>query len=290
MPSPSSRICSATESLSRQLRIAIVVSGGRIFGGVVEQVEQHLLEQHGIELAASAGRPRARATTLWCARILPARRSALPTISPRSCSAVFGTMAPDSSLVMSSRLAMKRLSRSDSSMIGARADRASRRRVELAGEIAQRAGGAEHRGERRLQIVRDRGQQRRAQPVGLDRALDPVHVLDQCTRSIASAPWSISASSSRRWSGVSSGPGLSLSMPTTPIGAAAGAHRQEQPLGAGQRVGAAAGGAVVLPGPVRGGEIGLVERVLRRIAGLHRRCAPSSGSSSTTRTFSISAV
>ena len=30
--------------------------------------------------------------------------------------AVFGTMAPDSSLVMSSRLAMKRLSRSDSSM------------------------------------------------------------------------------------------------------------------------------------------------------------------------------
>ena len=92
----------------------------------------------------------------------------------------------------------------------------------------------------------------------------------RCTRSIASAPWSISASSSRRWSGVSSGPVLSLSMPTTPIGAAPGAHRQEQPLGAGQRVGAAAGRAVVLPGPVGGGEIGLVERVLRRVAGLDR--------------------
>ena len=50
-------------------------------------------------------------------------------------------------------------------------------------------------------------------------------------------------------------------------GAAAGAHRQEQPLGARQRVGAAAGGAIVLPGPFRGGEIGVVERVLRRIAG-----------------------
>ena len=58
-------------------------------------------------------------------------------------------------------------------------------------------------------------------------------------------------------------------------GAAAGAHRQEQPLGAGQRIGAAPGGAVVLPGPFGGGEIGLVERVLGRIAGLDRdRCRP----------------
>ena len=37
------------------------------------------------------------------------------------------------------------------------------------------------------------------------------------TRSIASAPWSRSASSSRRWSGVSRGPGLSLSIPMTPM-------------------------------------------------------------------------
>ena len=51
-------------------------------------------------------------------------------------------------------------------------------------------------------------------------------------------------------------------------GAAAGAHRQEQALRAGQRVRAAPGGAVVLPGPFRRGEIGLVEHVLRRIAGL----------------------
>ena len=58
-------------------------------------------------------------------------------------------------------------------------------------------------------------------------------------------------------------------MPMTPIGAAPGSHRQEQPLGARQRVRAAPGRAVVAPGPVGGGEIGLVELVLRRIAGLH---------------------
>ena len=68
--------------------------------------------------------------------------------------------------------------------------------------------------------------------------------------------------------GRSSGPGSSLPMPRMPIGAAAGAHRQEQPLGAGQGVGVAAGGAVLLPGPLGGGQVGLVERVLRRIAGL----------------------
>ena len=152
--------------------------GRRIFGGVVEQIEQHLLEQHGVELQHRQVGGELQLDTLCCARILPARRSALPTISPRSCSAAFGTMAPDSSLVMSSRLAMKRLSRSDSSMMVASRSRFSRV-VRLADEIAQRAGGAEHRGQRRLQIVRDRGQQRRAQALGLHRALDAVHVLDQ---------------------------------------------------------------------------------------------------------------
>ena len=47
-------------------------------------------------------------------------------------------------------------------------------------------------------------------------------------------------------------------------------HRQEQTLGAGERIGTAAGGAVVLPGPLRRREVGAVENVLRRIPGLHR--------------------
>ena len=154
-------------------------AGRRVFRGVVEQVEQHLLEQHRVELAASADRRRARASTLCCARILPARRSALPTISPRSCGAAFGTTAPDSSLVMSSRLAMKRLSRSDSSMmvasrsalLGIARGRWRDRAASPAAPSTEASGV--------LQIVRDRGQQRRAQPVGLGGALDPVDVLDQ---------------------------------------------------------------------------------------------------------------
>ena len=53
-------------------------------------------------------------------------------------------------------------------------------------------------------------------------------------------------------------------------GAAASMHRQEQALGAGQRIGAATGGVVVFPRPSRGGEIGVVKDVFRRIAGLDR--------------------
>ena len=49
--------------------------------------------------------------------------------------------------------------------------------------------------------------------------------------------------------------------------AAAGAQRQEQPLAARQGVGAAPGGAVVLPGPARRRHVGGVELVLGRIAG-----------------------
>ena len=88
------------------------------------------------------------------------------------------------------------------------------------------------------------------------------------TRSIASAPWSISASSRRRWSGVSSGPGLSLSMPTTPIAPRPVRIGRNRRLAPGSVSEPRPAGAVVLPRPVRRGEIGLVERVLRRIAGL----------------------
>ena len=49
------------------------------------------------------------------ARTLRARWSAAPRTSLRSLSAMFGSMAPDSRRVMSSRLAMKRFSRSASS-------------------------------------------------------------------------------------------------------------------------------------------------------------------------------
>ena len=140
-------------------------------------------------------------------------------------------------------------------------------------EIAQRAGGAEHRGQRRLQIMRDRGQKRAAQPVGFHRALDAVHVLDQqhpldreralidqriqqaalVRRQQRAGPVVIDADDADR--------------------AAPGPHRQEQPLGTRQRIRAAPGRTVVVPGPVGGSEIGLIELVFRRIATLDRQHA-----------------
>ena len=42
--------CSLTTSSSRQLSMRIVVSGGAYLRGVVEEIEQHLLEQHRVEL------------------------------------------------------------------------------------------------------------------------------------------------------------------------------------------------------------------------------------------------
>ncbi len=181
-----------------------------------------------------------------------------------------GSTAPDSSLVMSRRLAMNRLSRSDSSMIVASSS--ARSAPVSLGERSRSAPAAPSTAAsgvfRSCEIEVSRAERKRS--VSTVRRTSAMSST-RCTRSIASALWSISASSSRRWSGVSNGPGLSLSRPTTPTGAAAGAHRQEQALCAGQRVGAASGGAVVLPGPFRRREIGLVEDVLRRIAGPHRQ-------------------
>ena len=130
---------------------------------------------------------------------------------------------------------------------------------------------AEDRGQRRLQIVRDRGQQRRAQPLGLDRALDRGPCPRPDARARSRAPPGRSARRAGAARPASAGARLVVSMPTTPIGAAPGAHRQEQALGAGQRVRAAPGRPVVLPRPFGGGEIGFVQRVLRRIAGLAPR-------------------
>ena len=160
---------------------------------------------------------------------------------------------------------------------------------QLVAEVAQRAGRAENRGERRLEVMGDRGQQRRAQAVGLGGALDAVHVLDQVNALDGERALVDQRVEQAALVGREQRARLVAVDADDADGAAAGVHRQEQPLGARQRIGAAAGGAVVLPGPFGRGEIGIVERVLRRIAGLHRdRAVP--GSSSTTRTLSIRAV
>ena len=169
-------------------RMRIVGAGGRIFRRVVEEVEQHLLEQHRIELEHRQVRRQARARRDGRARILLARRSALPTISRRSCGAAFGATAPDSSLVMSSRLAMKRLSRSDSSMMVASSSAFSRiaqaccrdRASVPAAPSTRRAASC-----RSCEIEVSSAERRRSvSTVRLTRSMSST----RCTRSIASAP------------------------------------------------------------------------------------------------------
>ena len=116
--------------------------------------------------------------------------------------------------------------------------------------------------------MRDRGQQRRAQPVGLGRELGAVDIGDQLD----------ALDGDRRLVGQRVEQALLLRRQQRPLlviveaddadGRAAGPQGQIEPLGAGQRVGAAAGGAVVLPGPAGGGDVGLGQRVVGRIAGL----------------------
>ena len=88
------------------------------FPGVVEQVEQHLLEQHDVELGASAGPaaggPGRDGAPEFLGGPLAERCRRSPT--DRRCW-LRGATAPDSSRVMSRRLPMKRFSRSASSWI-----------------------------------------------------------------------------------------------------------------------------------------------------------------------------
>ena len=113
-------------------------------------------------------------------------------ISATSINSSFNSIAPDSSRVMSRRLETNRFSRSASSC---------RVREQLFAlgcavflrEAAQARHGADDRGERRSQIVRDRGQQRRAQPLGLGQhagLVEPLgerNALDRDRRLIAQA-------------------------------------------------------------------------------------------------------
>ncbi len=142
--------------------------------------------------------------------------------------------------------------------------------AEPAREIAKRAGGAEDGGERRLEIVRDRGEQRGTQAVGLDGPLGALQVLDQMDALDRERALVDQRVEQAPLVGGEQRPRLVAVDADDADGATAGPHRQEQPLGARKRVRAAPGRPVVFPRPVGRREVGLVERVLGRISGLHR--------------------
>ena len=162
---------------------------------------------------------------------------------------------------------MKRLSRSDSSMMVASRSAFSAS-LSPRRQVAQRAGRSQHGRERRLEIVRDRGEQRRPQPIGLDRAFRPVHVLDQVDALDGERGLIDQGVEQTALIGGEQRAGLVAVDPDDADRAAAGPHRQEQALRARERVRAAPGGPIVLPCPFRRRDIGLVEHVLGRIAGL----------------------
>ena len=104
-----------------------------------------------------------------------ARPTAEPTSSRRSAQSRFRTSAPDSSRVMSSRLPTNRFSRSASvSMLSSRSSRAASFRPTCL--VRKRRHRAEDRGERRPQIVAERGQQRGAQLVRLGQDAQLLHL------------------------------------------------------------------------------------------------------------------
>ena len=170
---------------------------------------------------------------------------------------------------MSSRLAMKRLSLSDSSMIVASRSAFSASLSLLPMSRSAPAAPSTAASGVLRSCEMEVSSADRSRSVSATRSTRSISSTSR-TRSIASAPWSSNASSSRRWSVRQHRARLVAVDAHDADGAASGMHRQEQALGAGQRVGAAAGGAVVFPGPSGGGEIGLVENIFRRIAGLDR--------------------
>ena len=130
---------------------------------------------------------------------------------------------------------MKRLSRSDSSITVCKQISLGSV-VELAREALERSRRAENGGKRRLQVVGDRCEQGRAQPVCLDAALglvkilDKIHALDGQCRLIdqrVEQAALIRGEKRARLVAVDA---------DDADGTAPGAHGQEQALGAGQRV------------------------------------------------------
>ena len=180
MPPPSSTTCRQTVSrVAPASECGSVVPGRRIFGGVVQQIEQHLLEQHGIDLhhrqIGLRVPPRLDAAQESCSRAAArCRRS-----RRGRAGATFGTTAPDFELGHVEQVGDETVEPLRLVDDRRQEDRPSRASPSFSASSRKRARRAEDGGQRRLEIMRDRRQQRRAQPLGLGGALDPVHVLDQ---------------------------------------------------------------------------------------------------------------
>ena len=156
----------------------MVVPGGRIFGGVVQEIEQHLLEQDRIDVHhrqvgcklqfdAMAGKDLARAAQRAADDLAEIVRSRI-----RHDGAGFELghveQVGDEAI---EPLGFVDDGREQVGLFGIASAPSTRSRSV--------PGRPEHGRKRRLEIVRDRGEQRGTQPIGLDGALRAVDVLDQ---------------------------------------------------------------------------------------------------------------
>ena len=168
-------------------------------------------------------------------RILAARPSALPTISPRSCRAAFGTMAPELEAGHIQEVGDEAVEALG--LVNDRGEELSFFRVtKVVREVPQCARCSKYGGERGLEVVREGGEEGRAEAVGLRGALGPGDILDQAHP--------LDRQRSLIDQGVEQAPLIGTEEGSRPFAvnahdadrAAAGAHRQEQSLGAGKRV------------------------------------------------------
>ena len=144
------------------------------------------------------------------------------------------------------------------------------RRLVIGLGIGPEAGdGAQDRGQRRLQIMGDRGQQGRAQPVGLGQQPGTVEIMGERRALDGERRLIAERVEQAALIGREQGAFPLARQAHHPDGPAAGADGQEQALGARQGVGAAPRLSIVLPAPFGRRQIRLVEGVLRRIAAAH---------------------
>ena len=108
-------------------------------------------------------------------------------------------------------------------------------------QAPKRACRPEHCRERRLEVVRDRGQQRRAQSIRLSRSLCPIQVFDKADALDGERRLIHQRIEQPPLIGRQQRPWLVAVDADDPDGAAAGVHRQEQTLCAGKRIRTAPG-------------------------------------------------
>ena len=244
----------------------MVDAGRGVLRGIVEQVEQRLLEQHGIDhhhrqvggqvhLHAVIGQDPARPRQRGCHDLPHVVRA---DVGNDGAGLELGHVEQ----VGDEAIEALGLVDDGGDQVGLGVV------VERGAEVAQRPGRAQHGRERRLQVVRDRGEQGRAQAVRLGDALDPVDVLDEVHPLDGQRALVDQRVQQPPLLDAQKRPRLVAADADDADRAPARAHRLEQPFRAGQRIRVAPRRPVLLPGPFGGGQVRLVERVLGRIAGL----------------------